>query len=370
MHSGEREKGRGITWLVGTLVVLAVAVLATVGGAARAQQAPRVVTQLECPLGCGSIEGFTIFGSLVAKEHPWLVFQVQETPGYLYNVREMGKNDKRWKTTAFGTEDTVIQLFFQGGKPELKEFYPEPIKIKWKLLYGIAWPTQGMWFATFDPNLKSMKDLKGKRLGLGLRTQSDWGGDARIFLETGYGITPQNADLRYLGPVGASEAMLDGRVDAVAMGMLTTPGGKNWMATAPMRLLEASGRKIYYIPIDKEAVDKVNKKYSTTYQTITVPRGTLKDQDRDFLVGVDRAYTAVHPDFHEDLAYELLKMIVKFRERMVGLHPLFKIINEETMVDGLTEENTHPGAVRALKEIGWWDTDARKKSVPVTYPEK
>ena len=36
------------------------------------------------------------------------------------------------------------------------------------------------------------------------------------------------------------------------------------------------------------------------------------------------------------------------------------------MTDSLTEENTHPGAIRALKELGIWET--RKGTVPVTYP--
>lgn len=349
-------------------LALAFTLLAGLEGTGKAQQAPRTITQLECPLGCGSIEGYTIFGSFVAKEHPWLVFQVQETPGYLYNVREMGQNEKRWKTTTFGTEDTVLQLFFQGGKPELKEFYPEPIKIKWKLLYGFGWWTQGMWFVTLDPNLKSMAHLKGKRVGLGLRAQSDWGADARIFLEVGYGITAKDSDLRHLGPVAASEAMLDGKVNAAAMGMGWSPGAKTWMAAAPMRLLEASGRKLYYIGIDKEAVDRVNKKYGTTYQTIVVPKGTLKDQESDFLAGIDRAFNATHPDFPEDLAYELVKTVVKFRERMAQVHPLWKLMTPETMVHGLSEENVHPGALRAYKELGWWEMT--KNFPPVTYPEK
>ena len=37
------------------------------------------------------------------------------------------------------------------------------------------------------------------------------------------------------------------------------------------------------------------------------------------------------------------------------------------MIDGLTATNTHPGAVRAYKELGLWDK--RLKTVPVTYPE-
>jgi hypothetical protein len=43
------------------------------------------------------------------------------------------------------------------------------------------------------------------------------------------------------------------------------------------------------------------------------------------------------------------------------------MLTPDMMIDGLTEENTHPGAIRAYKEIGIWDL--RTKTVPVTYPE-
>lgn len=353
---------------VAVLAVAGVALVALAGTRGEAQQKrePFTVTQLECPLGCGAIEGYTIYGSYVAKEHPWLVFQVQETPGYAYNIREMARNKKRWKNTTFGTEDTIIQIVFHGGAPELKEFYPEQIKIRWKALYGLFWPGQGMWYITFDPNLKTIADLKGKRVGLGLRGQSDWGADARIFLETGYGITPKNTDLRHLGPVAASEAMLDGKVDAVVMGIGVAPGTDKMMLAAPYRLLEASGRKLYYIGMDKEAVDRVNKRYGTTYQTWVVPRGKLKDQDQDLLMGVDRAFAAAHPDFPEDVAYEMVKTIAGARERLQKVHPFFALFGPNTMVNGLSEENTHPGALRALKEMGYW---ALPRGVPMTYPE-
>lgn len=363
-----RRSGSAVGLVGLAAVAVAFTVVAISGGAGEAQQKrpPYAVTHLECPLGCGGVEGYTIFGSYVAKEHPWLVFQAQETPGYLYNIREMAKNKNRWKNTTFGTEDTVIQLAFQGGKPELKEFYPEPIKIKWKALYGLFWPGQGMWYITFDPKIKSIPDLKGKRVGLGLRAQSDWGADARIFLETGYGITSKNADLRHLGPMAASEAMLDGKVDAVVMGIGVAPGTDEVMMAGPYRLLEASGRKLHYIPIDKEAVDKVNKRYGTTYQTWVLPKGKLKDQDRDVLMGVDRAFAAAHPEFPEDVAYEIVKTIANSRERLQNVHPFFKLFSPNTMVNGLTEENTHPGALRALKELGLWDLP---RGVPMTYPE-
>jgi TRAP transporter TAXI family solute receptor len=332
-----------------------------------AKPQPKVITQLECPLGCGTVEGYTILGSFVAKEHPWLVIQAQETPGWLYNVREVGKNQKRWKNTTFGTAETIMQLYFQGGRKEIKEFYPEPIKIKWKLLCGSTWWTQGMWFVTTNPKIKSIKDMKGKKIGLGLRTQSDWGGDARIMLETGYGITPENSTIRHLGPVAASEAMLDGKVDVVSMGMGTDATFKIWMPAGPMRLLEASGRKLYYLGLDQSVIDKVNKKYKTSYMLVTVPKGTLKGQDQEFTAGIDRSYNACHPEFPEDLAYEYVKVVLSLRQRMAEVHPLWKTMNDVTLLHGLSEETAHPGAIRAYKEAGIWDLT--KKFPPMKYPE-
>ncbi len=353
--------------LIGVAMLVLAAWTPTLGRVEAQTRAPEVVTSLRCPLGCGVTEGDTILGSFIAKEHPWLVYQSQETPGYMYNIREMAKNEKRWKNTIFGTEDTVIQLGSHGGAPELKEFLPEPIKIRWKLLFGEAWWTQGMWYVTLNPNLKTIADLKGKRLGLGLRTQSDWGMDARVFLETAYGITPQNTDIRHLGPMAASEALLDGKVDAVVMGAGTDPAGKNWLVAAPMRLLEASGRKLYYIGMDREAVDKVNARYGTTYLTITVPAGTFPQRTEPLLVGVDRGYMASHPDLPEDIAYEIVKTVAKLYPKMAGHNALWKVQSPELMVNGLTEENAHPGAIRAYKELGWWEL--RTKHRAVTYPK-
>ena len=48
------------------------------------------------------------------------------------------------------------------------------------------------------------------------------------------------------------------------------------------------------------------------------------------------------------------------------INKVFAMMTDAMMTDGLTEENTHPGAMRALKELGIWKT--RKGTVPVTYP--
>jgi hypothetical protein len=63
------------------------------------------------------------------------------------------------------------------------------------LLYGEAWWTQGHGGGTFDPDSEKRSDLKGKKIGVGLRTQSEWGLNARVAPEYGFGVTPKNTKI-------------------------------------------------------------------------------------------------------------------------------------------------------------------------------
>ena len=337
--------------------------------AVSAAEKPMILSILSAPFGAGPYVGHTIFANQLAKGGEKLMVAAQETPGYMSNVRLMARK-KYWKTTAFSTEDAIIQLAFRGGTPELKEFLPDAIRIKFKLLYGEAYWTQGKFFVTTDPDIKSVGDMKGKRISIGLRGQSDWGVFPRLFLEYAYGITPMNSDIRHMTPGALTQQLIDGVTDVGLGGFGTQPTNLSFGLISPsLRKLEAASKKIHYIGIDQAAIDKVNKKFGTTFFGITLKAGTLPAQDKDLFVGVNRGYKAVHPNFSEELAYQFVKLSHKYQPVMKDLNALWKILTPEMMVDGLTEENTHPGAIRALKEIGIWDSEARKKSVPMTYPE-
>jgi hypothetical protein len=55
-------------------------------------QHPTVISILLCPLGCGPLDGDTILGGLITGNDPSLILRPQETPGYIYNIREMNIN--------------------------------------------------------------------------------------------------------------------------------------------------------------------------------------------------------------------------------------------------------------------------------------
>lgn len=335
--------------------------------AAPSAQAADAVPVLLCPFGCGPTEGDTILMNQMIKQDKGVMLLPQETPGYMYNIREMAQQKGKWKTTLFATEDTLIQIAYFGGTPEVKEFLPEPITVPWKLLYGEAWWGQGKFFVTFDCSLKSIADLKGKRISLGLRGQSDWGVFSTLFLEAAFGITKDNSDIRYLTPAQLTQQLIDGATDAAVTPIGTEPNLKEFIIPGPVRQLEATGKKICYLGVTKDDVAKVNKKYSATFLHVQLPPNTLPGQDQPLGVGFNRGFKAAHETFPEETAYKVVKAVGELGPQMKELHALWKIWSPELMVCGLSEQNAHPGAIRAYKELGWWDK--HKDCEPMTYPK-
>lgn len=343
---------------------VAAAALAAGMGAATAQEA---IPVLLCPFGCGPIAGDTILMNQLIREGSNVLLLPQETPGYNYNVREMAQNESRWSTSVFATEDTLIQVAYRGGEGTMGEFLPEPVQIPWKLIYGEAWWGQGKFLATFDCSLESMADLKGKRISLGLRGQSDWGVFARLFLEGLYGITPDNTDIRHMTPAALTQQLIDGATDAAVTPIGAEPLLENFIIPAPVRQLEATGNRICYLGVTPEEVETMNELYDATWIHVELPAGTLPHQDEPLGIGFNRAFKASHENFPEESAYNLVKAVAEIGPKMKELHALWAIWSPELMTCGLSEENAHPGAIRAYKELGWWELT--ENCAPMTYPE-
>ena len=351
------------------LRMLAVATLVAgvaAAGTAHQTRAADAVPVLLCPFGCGPMAGDTILMNQLIQSGSNVILLPQETPGYMYNIREMGQNKTKWKDFVFATEDTLIQVAFAGGSEAVKEFLPEPVKIPWKLLYGEAWWGQGKFLATFDCGLKTMGDLKGKRISLGLRGQSDWGVFSRLFLEHAYGVTADNSDIRHMTPGQLTQQLIDGATDAAVTPIGAEPSLKNFIIPGPVRQLEATGKKICYLGVTKEDVAKVNKKFGATWLYVDLPPNTLPHQSEPLGIGFNRGFKATHESFSADKAYNIVMSVAKIGPNMKELHALWRIWSPELMTCGLSEENAHPGAIKAYKELGWWDKT--KNCEAMTYP--
>lgn len=354
---------RKLKKFMGALLLGSIAAAGTVGGnIAKAD----TISVMLCPFGCGPIAGDTVLMNQMIKSGAEVTILPQETPGYMYNIREMALNEAKRKHTIFATEDTLIQVAYQDSEA-MKEFLPEPVKIPWKLIYGEAWWGQGKFLATFDCSLESMADLKGKRISLGLRGQSDWGVFSRLFLDGLYGINPDNTDIRHMTPGQLTQQLIDGATDAAVTPIGAEPLLEEFLIPGPVRQLEATGKPICYLGVTPEEVQQMNEKFEATWIHVELPPNTLPSQSEPLGIGFNRAFKAAHEDFDEELAYKLVKTVAELGPQMKELNPLWKIWSPDLMTCGLSEENTHPGAIRAYKELGMWELT--EKCEPMTYPK-
>ena len=321
---------------------------------------------LVCPEGCGILLSDLYIGKEIKNMDPGITLNPVATPGYLYNLLEMGRNQSRWENSVFAINDDTLSFGPKGGKHPFTLFITEPVNAKFKLLYGFYWGVTGHYFITLDPNLKKFSDLKGKKLGLGLTTQSDWGMNPTLDLEYGYGITAENTKLHYLGPAKVATSFLNGELDAIVAALGTDPSFSYWLPAEIFIALKKSGKKFYYIGQDTGTDSNLNEKLNTAYIPVDIPAGTLPSQTEIVHTIADRDFKACHESFPEDLAYRIVMIAAKIGPKMKLTVGLWQTWSPEMMVAGLSEENAHPGAVRAYKELGWWDL--RKNFKPAILP--
>lgn len=338
----------GVSALVSGLVALG---LAGVLQPSTAAEPRTTIAMLEWPTGYGPPEQAVVLSRLISESDNKIRLTAQETPGYVYNLKAMAKDDWRWQRHVFGHSSGAEWLSKKGIKP----FFDEPIPQEWKNLWGEAIWLNGN-FVTLDPKIKTPQDFKGKRIALGLKTQTHWGGFATVILEEGFGITGGNASLQYLGPKAAMDALLDGRVDAAVFGIVTTVGLDPIEPGPTLLHLASSGRKFYYVNIGHDAIERVNKKVGSPFLTVKIPAGKLPAQTEALELFADVGWKAAHPKLSDDLAYELTKAVLANAPK-VGKYFAFGELwtRPELFVLGLNEQNTHPGAIRAYKEAGIWD---------------
>jgi TRAP-type uncharacterized transport system substrate-binding protein len=322
---------------------------------------------LVCPEGCGILLSDLYISKEMNTADPDIRFKPEATGGYLYNLIEMGRNSQRWQNTIFAINDDTLSFGPKGGNHPFTKFIPEPVNETFKLLYGFYWGATGHFFITLNPNLKTFPHLKGMKLGVGLITQSDWGMNPTLDLEFCYGITSENTEISYLGPAKLAAPFFAGELDAIVGALGTGPGFTDWLPANIFRDLKKSGKKLYYIGHDSGMADKLNAKLNTAYIPVDIPAGTLPGQTEVIHTISDRDYKACHVTFPEELAYKLVKAVAKIGPKMKLSVGLWQTWSPEMMVAGLSEENVHPGALRAFKELGWWDLS--KKFQPAILPK-
>ncbi|MFC1964129.1 TAXI family TRAP transporter solute-binding subunit [Chloroflexota bacterium] len=300
------------------------------------------------PHSAGSYKQFAVLEQIIAKRHPWLRLVVQETPGHIYNATVFGAEKARWPSQVCGL-DPYNQAMAKMG---LQPLYEEPLPDIGDMQVLFAYTHVLTGFLTTNPDIKTIEDLDGKRVGVGLRSQSGWAQYPRVLIEIGYPNV--NATIEYMDISKQPDALLDGLVDAVGALWGTNKQWDPVLSFGSTAELQASGRDIYHVKYDLAAIERVKVK-NIPFIPIEIPANTLPIAQPEAMANfLTPYYIYAHKSFPEDIAYEIVKTVIEVQPEWAEINAMAKFVPGASLCWGVTEENGHPGAIRAYKEAGLW----------------
>lgn len=192
--------------------------------------------------------------------------------------------------------------------------------------------------ASADSGIKSLADLKGKRISVGA-PRSGTELNARAVLKAAGLDYKDFAKVEYL-PFGESVELMKNRQLDVT---LQSAG----LGVASIRDL-ATAIKIVIVPIPADVVARVG---DPAYQPGTIPANTYTGQTEAVPTATIKNFLVTHSGVPNDVAYTMTKALFDNLDTLAAAHSAAKAISRDDAIKSLPVP-LHPGAERYYREVG------------------
>ncbi|WP_372826861.1 TAXI family TRAP transporter solute-binding subunit [Polaromonas sp.] len=192
--------------------------------------------------------------------------------------------------------------------------------------------------ANADSGIKTLADLKGKRISVGAAKSGTELNARAVFKAAGLSYSDLSK-VEYL-PFGESVELIKNRqLDAT----LQSAG----LGVASIRDL-ATSVKIIVVPVPADVIAKIG---DDAYQASVIPANTYAGQTEDVATAAIPNFLVTHSGVSDDLAYQMAKTMYENIDTLYAAHNAAKVIKRENAVKGMPVP-VHPGAARYYKEVG------------------
>ena len=188
-------------------------------------------------------------------------------------------------------------------------------------------------------NIKSVADLKGKKVSIG-PLGSGTSENAKQILAA-WGLSEKDLDVQQLKSSQASDYMKDGRLDAYF----------NTTAAPAAHIIDTHVLvPSHIVPIDGPNAEKLLKKYSF-YTKDTIAPGLYKGVDQPVQTIAVMAMMAARAELETDVVYSVVKAVYGDLDQIKKAHAKFKNLDLQKALEGMSVP-LHPGAEKFYKEVG------------------
>lgn len=258
----------------------------------------------------------------------WVV-SPQGTKGTQENIRKLESGE-----IEFGMANAAISYFAAKGEGD----WGKPFNVR---AVATLAPNVGVFVTTENSGIKTIADLKGKRVVLGPA-----GAGFDYFLKPlfeAHGVAYDDLTVLNGNYFTAGDMIADGKADAAFMG---------GAIPIPAVTQLCASQDVVFIKMDDDAPAKLEK--YPFYFTVPVKAGIYSDLTEDLVgLNVGNMHLISHENVDEDLVYNMTKVMYENREKIAQKHPAAKALNPKNAVRN-TGVPFHPGAIKYYKEAGIW----------------
>ncbi|WP_077036862.1 TAXI family TRAP transporter solute-binding subunit [Pelomonas sp. KK5] len=231
---------------------------------------------------------------------------------------------------------TLGDALSDAWKGDAEAGFASPLK-KLRGLAGI-YPNYIQIVASADSGIRSLADLKGKRISVGA-PKSGTELNARAVLKAAGLSYKDFAKVEYL-PFGESVELMKNRQLDVT---LQSAG----LGVSSLRDLAVS-QKVVVVEIPADVVAKVG---DPAYQAAVIPANTYEGQTKDVNAIAIQNFLVTSEAVSADTVYKMTKSMWENLDALVAAHAAGKLVKRENALKGMPLP-LHPGAEKYYREIG------------------
>ncbi|MEL0022665.1 MAG: TAXI family TRAP transporter solute-binding subunit [Alphaproteobacteria bacterium] len=282
------------------------------------------------PVGNTAYQWAAGISELVNKNVSGVKAAAEGTKGYVANVQLMldGKVEAGFSNTRLAYEAHYAQGSYEGQKKgqivgwmSVKPIYMQVV-------------------VKADSDIKSLSDLRGKRVGMGQPGGTSML-DADLLMET-VGLTPGQDFTEFRVKLPTMVDMLgDNQLDALI-----------WSGTPPMPpvIKLKSQHDVRFLDIPRDISEKIMK-VSPAYTKGDLKANVYADQPNEVKSYMLGNVLLIKADVPEEIVYQATKAVMENLDFMASVHPAWKTVEKDAIVNGFTIP-VHPGALRYYREAG------------------
>lgn len=207
-------------------------------------------------------------------------------------------------------------------------------------LRGVAslYPETVQFITTIGSGIRSINDLKGKRVAVGVKG-SGVEANVRQILQV-YDMNYKDIDAQFLSFAEGANALKDGTIDvACVTAGYPTPSVQDVAAQKNIRI----------IPIDEDKITTLTIDYPFYTRSI-IPAGVYQNFDQEVSTVNVMAILVATDKMDEKTGYDITQAIFNNTDQLIDSHPAAKSIEKKSALAGMGFIKMNEGAEQYLKE--------------------